>query len=150
MEHKFDMKPHGENLEEYGRLCRERTNKSMIKNRQIQVNIHALLLVILHSILCYQWYCTSCFVVLRQRFFYFNKGDWQWPWSAYETHAWDGWLDFIYFQGISQTDDVNIFRLLYLYAGFACYYSFKILYMNSFNVSFAQFGKAIQPIIARL
>ncbi|XP_021285088.1 transcription initiation factor IIF subunit beta isoform X1 [Herrania umbratica] len=37
VEHKFDMKPHEENLEEYGRLCRERTNKSMIKNRQIQV-----------------------------------------------------------------------------------------------------------------
>lgn len=31
------MKPHNENFEEYGRLCRERTNKSMIKNRQIQV-----------------------------------------------------------------------------------------------------------------
>ncbi|KAB2044877.1 hypothetical protein ES319_D01G120700v1 [Gossypium barbadense] len=37
VEHKFDMKPHEQNLEEYGRLCRERTNKSMIKNRQIQV-----------------------------------------------------------------------------------------------------------------
>ncbi|GMN35663.1 hypothetical protein TIFTF001_005434 [Ficus carica] len=37
VEHKFDMKPHGENLDEYGKLCRERTNKSMIKNRQIQV-----------------------------------------------------------------------------------------------------------------
>ncbi|XVE69803.1 hypothetical protein DITRI_Ditri10aG0020800 [Diplodiscus trichospermus] len=37
VEHKFDMKPLEENLEEYGRLCRERTNKSMIKNRQIQV-----------------------------------------------------------------------------------------------------------------
>ncbi|XVF36025.1 hypothetical protein REPUB_Repub19eG0022700 [Reevesia pubescens] len=37
VEHKFDMKPYEENLEEYGRLCRERTNKSMIKNRQIQV-----------------------------------------------------------------------------------------------------------------
>ncbi|KAE8666420.1 Papain family cysteine protease [Hibiscus syriacus] len=37
VEHKFDMKPHEENIEEYGRLCRERTNKSMIKNRQIQV-----------------------------------------------------------------------------------------------------------------
>ncbi|KAK8623315.1 hypothetical protein V6N13_118202 [Hibiscus sabdariffa] len=37
IEHKFDMKPHEENLEEYGRLCRERTNKSMIKNRQTQV-----------------------------------------------------------------------------------------------------------------
>ncbi|XP_038996601.1 transcription initiation factor IIF subunit beta-like isoform X2 [Hibiscus syriacus] len=37
VEHKFDMKPHAENIEEYGRLCRERTNKSMIKNRQIQV-----------------------------------------------------------------------------------------------------------------
>lgn len=37
VEHKFDMKPHNENFEEYGRLCRERTNKSMMKNRQIQV-----------------------------------------------------------------------------------------------------------------
>lgn len=37
VEHKFDMKPREENIEEYGRLCRERTNKSMIKNRQIQV-----------------------------------------------------------------------------------------------------------------
>ncbi|XP_039024559.1 transcription initiation factor IIF subunit beta-like isoform X2 [Hibiscus syriacus] len=37
VEHKFDMKPHAENIEEYGRLCRERTNKSMIKNRQTQV-----------------------------------------------------------------------------------------------------------------
>jgi len=37
VEHKFDMKPHGENIEEYGKLCRERTNRSMIKNRQIQV-----------------------------------------------------------------------------------------------------------------
>ncbi|KAK7310938.1 hypothetical protein RJT34_08746 [Clitoria ternatea] len=37
VEHKFDMKPHAEDIEEYGKLCRERTNKSMIKNRQIQV-----------------------------------------------------------------------------------------------------------------
>ncbi|KAJ4702032.1 putative Transcription initiation factor IIF subunit beta [Melia azedarach] len=37
VEHKFDMKPHEKNIEEYGRLCRERTNRSMIKNRQIQV-----------------------------------------------------------------------------------------------------------------
>ncbi|KAM5565024.1 hypothetical protein ABKV19_019181 [Rosa sericea] len=36
VEHKFDMKPHGTNFEEYGKMCRERTNKSMIKNRQIQ------------------------------------------------------------------------------------------------------------------
>ncbi|EEF28778.1 ATP binding protein, putative [Ricinus communis] len=35
VEHKFDMNPHEENTEEYGSLCRERTNKSMIKNRQI-------------------------------------------------------------------------------------------------------------------
>ncbi|KAA8534337.1 hypothetical protein F0562_031836 [Nyssa sinensis] len=35
--HKFDMKPHNENIEEYGKLCRERTNKYMIKSRQIQV-----------------------------------------------------------------------------------------------------------------
>ncbi|KAM7256479.1 hypothetical protein ACFE04_012220 [Oxalis oulophora] len=37
VEHKFDMKPANETLEDYGRLCRERTNKSMIRNRQIQV-----------------------------------------------------------------------------------------------------------------
>ncbi|KAL0391934.1 UNVERIFIED_CONTAM: hypothetical protein Sradi_2416200 [Sesamum radiatum] len=37
MEHKFDMKPHHENIEEYRKMCRERTNKSMIKNRQVQV-----------------------------------------------------------------------------------------------------------------
>ncbi|XVF63771.1 hypothetical protein PTKIN_Ptkin09bG0114000 [Pterospermum kingtungense] len=37
VEHKFDMKPHEENIEEYGRLCRERTNKSMIRTRQVQV-----------------------------------------------------------------------------------------------------------------
>ncbi|XP_058109364.1 transcription initiation factor IIF subunit beta-like [Magnolia sinica] len=37
VEHKFDMKPHNENIEEYGKLCRERTNKSMIKSRQVQV-----------------------------------------------------------------------------------------------------------------
>lgn len=37
VEHKFDMKPHNDNIEEYGRLCRERTTKSMIKNRQVQV-----------------------------------------------------------------------------------------------------------------
>ncbi|KVI04984.1 hypothetical protein Ccrd_016685 [Cynara cardunculus var. scolymus] len=34
--YKFDMKPHNENLEEYGKLCRERTNKYMTKTRQIQ------------------------------------------------------------------------------------------------------------------
>jgi transcription initiation factor TFIIF subunit beta len=37
VEHKFDMQPHNKNLEEYGRLCRERTTKSMVRNRQIQV-----------------------------------------------------------------------------------------------------------------
>ncbi|CAI9116846.1 OLC1v1018111C1 [Oldenlandia corymbosa var. corymbosa] len=37
VEHKFDMKPHNKNMEEYRKMCRERTNKSMIKNRQIQV-----------------------------------------------------------------------------------------------------------------
>ncbi|XP_022760613.1 uncharacterized protein LOC111306696 isoform X2 [Durio zibethinus] len=30
------MEPHKENMEEYGRLCHERTKESMIKNRQIQ------------------------------------------------------------------------------------------------------------------
>ncbi|XP_021908317.1 general transcription factor IIF subunit 2 [Carica papaya] len=31
------MRPHNENLENYGKLCRERTNKYMTKSRQIQV-----------------------------------------------------------------------------------------------------------------
>ncbi|KAI3734784.1 hypothetical protein L6452_14263 [Arctium lappa] len=35
--YKVDMKPHNENMEEYGKLCRERTNKYMTKTRQIQV-----------------------------------------------------------------------------------------------------------------
>ncbi|XP_057784596.1 uncharacterized protein LOC131001960 [Salvia miltiorrhiza] len=35
--HKFDMKPHSENIEDYRRLCRERTNKYMTKTRQIRV-----------------------------------------------------------------------------------------------------------------
>ncbi|XWS56460.1 hypothetical protein CRYUN_Cryun09bG0087100 [Craigia yunnanensis] len=34
---KFDMRPHDENIENYGKLCRERTNKYMNKSRQIQV-----------------------------------------------------------------------------------------------------------------
>ncbi|KAK4436011.1 hypothetical protein Salat_0764800 [Sesamum alatum] len=35
--HKFDMKPHNENIEDYGKLCRERTNKYMTKTRQIRI-----------------------------------------------------------------------------------------------------------------
>lgn len=37
---KFNMKPHHENSENYGKLCRERTNKYMTKSRQIQVQLH--------------------------------------------------------------------------------------------------------------
>ncbi|XP_022764578.1 general transcription factor IIF subunit 2-like [Durio zibethinus] len=37
IKNKFDMRPHDENIENYGKLCRERTNKSMNKSRQIQV-----------------------------------------------------------------------------------------------------------------
>lgn len=40
VEHKFDMKPRHENMDDYGKLCRERTKKSMIKNRQVQVAFH--------------------------------------------------------------------------------------------------------------
>lgn len=40
VEHKFDMKPRHENIDDYGKLCRERTKKSMIKNRQVQVVFH--------------------------------------------------------------------------------------------------------------
>ncbi|KAL6504066.1 hypothetical protein OROGR_025989 [Orobanche gracilis] len=35
--HKFDMKPHSGNMEDYAKLCRERTNKSMTRTRQIQI-----------------------------------------------------------------------------------------------------------------
>lgn len=35
--HKFDMKPHNENMEDYAKLCRERTNKYMTRTRQTQV-----------------------------------------------------------------------------------------------------------------
>ncbi|KAI4339240.1 hypothetical protein MLD38_024202 [Melastoma candidum] len=34
---KFDMRPHEEQIEKYGKLCRERTNKAMNRTRQIQV-----------------------------------------------------------------------------------------------------------------
>lgn len=37
VEHKFDMKPHTQNIDDYRRLCRERTNKSNFKARQVQV-----------------------------------------------------------------------------------------------------------------
>ncbi|CAA7042623.1 unnamed protein product [Microthlaspi erraticum] len=37
IDHKFDMKPLGEDIEDYARLCRERTNRAMVKNRQIKV-----------------------------------------------------------------------------------------------------------------
>lgn len=44
VEHKFDMEPHSDNLKDYGKLCRERTNKAMIKTRQVQVcNLQILL-----------------------------------------------------------------------------------------------------------
>ncbi|CAM0883444.1 unnamed protein product [Alopecurus aequalis] len=35
--HKFDMEPHKENLSDYAKLCRERTQKSMIKTRKVHV-----------------------------------------------------------------------------------------------------------------
>ncbi|MCL7022769.1 hypothetical protein MKW94_010231 [Papaver nudicaule] len=34
---KFDMKPHSESIQDYSRLCRERTNKYMVKTRQVKV-----------------------------------------------------------------------------------------------------------------
>ncbi|KAK7380747.1 hypothetical protein VNO78_33264 [Psophocarpus tetragonolobus] len=34
---KFDMRPHNQNLDLYAKLCRERTNKYMVKSRQIQI-----------------------------------------------------------------------------------------------------------------
>ncbi|KMZ68382.1 putative Transcription initiation factor IIF subunit beta [Zostera marina] len=37
VEHKFDMQPHSDNYEQYGLLCRERTNKYMVKTRQVQI-----------------------------------------------------------------------------------------------------------------
>ena len=41
VEHKFDMEPHGDTIGDYRKLCRERTNKAMIKTRQIQVSIYS-------------------------------------------------------------------------------------------------------------
>ncbi|EXB80108.1 General transcription factor IIF subunit 2 [Morus notabilis] len=35
--HKFDMKPHDDNIENYGKLCRERTKQYMTRMRQIKV-----------------------------------------------------------------------------------------------------------------
>ncbi|XP_015583911.1 general transcription factor IIF subunit 2 isoform X2 [Ricinus communis] len=35
--YKFDMRPHTENLENYAKMCRERTKKYMTKGRQIQI-----------------------------------------------------------------------------------------------------------------
>ena len=61
VEHKFDMKPHGTNFEEYGKMCRERTNKSMIKNRQIQVAI---------SSICFSY--GSLFLSLSRSYFLFS------------------------------------------------------------------------------
>ncbi|XP_006654626.1 general transcription factor IIF subunit 2-like [Oryza brachyantha] len=37
VEHKFDMKPHSDNLVNYGKLCRERTQKYMVKTRKVKV-----------------------------------------------------------------------------------------------------------------
>ncbi|RLM93041.1 hypothetical protein C2845_PM08G26970 [Panicum miliaceum] len=37
VENKFDMKPHRENLMDYGKLCRERTNMSMVKPRKTEL-----------------------------------------------------------------------------------------------------------------
>lgn len=34
---KFDVRPHSENLENYRKICRERTKKYMVKSRQIKV-----------------------------------------------------------------------------------------------------------------
>ncbi|KAJ1285615.1 hypothetical protein BS78_03G292100 [Paspalum vaginatum] len=37
VETKFDMKPHRENLVDYGKLCRQRTNNSMVKLRKTEL-----------------------------------------------------------------------------------------------------------------
>ncbi|KAF8663853.1 hypothetical protein HU200_055188 [Digitaria exilis] len=37
VEKKFDMKPHRENLMDYGKLCRERTNMFMVKPRKTEL-----------------------------------------------------------------------------------------------------------------
>ena len=43
VENKFDMKPHRENLMDYGKLCRERTNMSMVKPRKTEVTPFSVL-----------------------------------------------------------------------------------------------------------
>jgi len=37
VEHKFDMKPHSQNIDDYWWLCQERTSKSNFRTRQVQV-----------------------------------------------------------------------------------------------------------------
>lgn len=52
---KFDMRPHNENLENYAKICRERTKKYMTKGRQIQVFFSLNIIIFLHcmyNLLC--------------------------------------------------------------------------------------------------
>lgn len=47
---KFEMKPHKEYIQDYSKLCRERTNKYMTRTRQIQVIVAFFSLVTLFII----------------------------------------------------------------------------------------------------
>lgn len=76
------MKPHDQNLERYGKLCRERTHKSMTKSRQIQVCF----------VTFYAAYLTVWlfFFFLGSNFQLFLTGDWSCHRRTYEAYARDG------------------------------------------------------------
>lgn len=123
------MTPHRENIEEYGKLCRERTNKSMIKNRQIQVVISLLIFLPRQFLQNVLWQNSaflaypSCFMV----------GNWQWSWSAYEAHAWYGWLDFVQFQGMDFFPNASYMLFLCLFSFHNGYKQFLLwIYLYEF------------------
>lgn len=64
---KFDMRPHNENLENYAKICRERTKKYMTKGRQIQVVFSLSIIIFLHCM--YNLLCLGLILI---------SGHWQW------------------------------------------------------------------------
>ena len=83
------MEPHSDNLVNYGKLCRERTQKYMVKSRQVQV----------------EWFdgCTSLLWDLLKYcglpLYWYLVGTWQWPRHEHETNAWHGWFNTFWFKG---------------------------------------------------
>lgn len=85
VENKFDMKPHSENLAEYGKLCRERTTKCMAKPRRVEVTDQMMNPPTANT-------CAP--VSIKLPFLpSLLVGTCRWPWKSHETHAWHGWPD---------------------------------------------------------